>query len=401
MNKLRIDSEKDLQSAESNGLLTEGHRLEFKSSLPSTKGTNKEVAKDLSSLSVDGGFYVIGVADEKDRPPALCPFDTTGLAERIDQITSTRVDPPLFVEVKALPSDQAGGKGYVIVAVPPSSEAPHMVEGKYWGRDDKTKRILTDREVQSLIERRQRYIESAEKELEAYVDRDPVQNGELAHYFAVAVPLGATGRDLLRRSDLGADPWAALRRMLKSRRGQPLFSPSFANAGHTGTRPDGWALASTGSLAGPRLVDVGEGGQDQEPSLLEVEFSHDGILRAYHSGVTRDARQYGYMIADNLAAGMTVGLVATAADVGTQIGYQGTWALGLAIRGPMIGMSASSAVQNFMGLASRYSANEFVRYTQASTVELTQEPIEVAERLIGAFLMALGLDPTQKIRDNI
>jgi hypothetical protein len=52
-----------------------------------------------------------------------------GVAKRIDQITAYRVDPPLPVDIRydlRDPDDSA--RGLVLVEVPVSAQAPHMVD---------------------------------------------------------------------------------------------------------------------------------------------------------------------------------------------------------------------------------------------------------------------------------
>src|SRR5665811_2226577 len=148
-------SEQDLRAAEENGLLEESQRYEFKARLGKPGGkANGELAKDLASLGVEGGLLIVGVNDTSDRPPTLAPLDTSGLPERVGQIAAMRCDPPLFVETQEVPSEESPDFGYLVVHVPPSPLAPHMVDGRYWARDDKSKRALTDREVSQIIARR-------------------------------------------------------------------------------------------------------------------------------------------------------------------------------------------------------------------------------------------------------
>lgn len=49
-------------------------------------------------------------------------------------------------------SSQQPSHGYLIVHVPPSGSAPHMVEHKYLGRGDKTKQYLSDLAYRSAVD---------------------------------------------------------------------------------------------------------------------------------------------------------------------------------------------------------------------------------------------------------
>lgn len=69
-----------------------------------------------------------------------------------------------------------------------------MVNGRYWGRGVHTKRVLTDREVAHLHERRRQLAGTAESELDVFIGRDPVKASGIAHdghLFLVAIPLGS------------------------------------------------------------------------------------------------------------------------------------------------------------------------------------------------------------------
>jgi hypothetical protein len=48
-------------------LLEEVH-IDIKREIPSGRGANRELARDLASFAIDGGLYIIGV-DEVSAPP--------------------------------------------------------------------------------------------------------------------------------------------------------------------------------------------------------------------------------------------------------------------------------------------------------------------------------------------
>lgn len=140
-------TEEQLLEADQAGNLVESHRYEFKAQLAANDRSNRELAKELASLAIDGGYCIVGIHDVKARPPTLAPVVLSGPAERVDQISSMRCDPPVFVECLEIHSASSSDVGYLVVKVPPSPLAPHMVDGRYWARDDRTKRALTDTEV--------------------------------------------------------------------------------------------------------------------------------------------------------------------------------------------------------------------------------------------------------------
>ncbi len=140
-------TEADLQAAIDDGLFEESHHLDLKKA-PSSKGDNRELARDLVSFAVDGGTLIIGVQENKDSQTfELAPQPLNGLPEKIESVARSIPDPPLSVITDILKSRAGEGTGYVIVHIPASPVAPHMVDNKYFGRGDKAKYQMGDAEV--------------------------------------------------------------------------------------------------------------------------------------------------------------------------------------------------------------------------------------------------------------
>jgi hypothetical protein len=78
-------TEEALSAAAREGNLKETNSIELKRELPPGDSANKELAADLASLSIDGGFLFIGV--DESTGPGLSPVPLKGLAERVEQET--------------------------------------------------------------------------------------------------------------------------------------------------------------------------------------------------------------------------------------------------------------------------------------------------------------------------
>ena len=64
--RFQAESWDDVVAAAAAGVLDETHWVELKQAVPATsKPANLELAKDLASLSVDGGVLIIGIADAR------------------------------------------------------------------------------------------------------------------------------------------------------------------------------------------------------------------------------------------------------------------------------------------------------------------------------------------------
>ncbi len=106
-------------------------------------------ATDRASFASDGGLLIYGVDESTTRraPRRSCLVQ---LPERLEQIALTAVTEPLFVRTLVLPTTADPTRGFVAVVVPPSEHAPPTVDGRYYGRGDKTKIALSDAQVSAI-----------------------------------------------------------------------------------------------------------------------------------------------------------------------------------------------------------------------------------------------------------
>jgi hypothetical protein len=109
--------------------------VDLKRELPTHKRTlNTELAQDLASLAVDSGLLVIGIEDHDSHAGKVCGVELARLADRVDQVARDKVHPSLVVRSQEVPDPARPGWGCLLVHVPGSPEAPHMVDYVYYGR---------------------------------------------------------------------------------------------------------------------------------------------------------------------------------------------------------------------------------------------------------------------------
>jgi len=160
-------------------LLVESHYIDVKREAGASLGARKETARDLASFGMDGGALLIGLEEDKpNRTWQPKPQPLAGLPERLEQIATATVDPPLFILTTVIPSRDDASRGYVHAEVPPSANAPHMVEGVYYGRGDKTRVRLSDAQVVAQHARRESLDALVGRLLDEEVARDPVPQPE-------------------------------------------------------------------------------------------------------------------------------------------------------------------------------------------------------------------------------
>jgi hypothetical protein len=199
----RPRSEAEIQAAIDNGITRETASFDAKAALPRA-GRNKDLAKDICAMTVDGGVLLYGLAgDDPTRPDQRQPFDLANTAERIDQVAQTAIAEPPVIEIHDIPSEDQPGKGYLCVVVPASPRAPHMLtidgDNRYWGRGPTGNRLLSEGEVARLYERRERWERDRDQLLDEVVRSMPFgfeveDNGLIVTAVRPVLP----GRELLR-----------------------------------------------------------------------------------------------------------------------------------------------------------------------------------------------------------
>lgn len=98
-------AEQDITEAIDGGLIAETHYLDLKREFGRSSGERKELGRDLASFAIDGGALLIGLAELKEeRTWRLAPQPLDGLAERVEQIATQLIDPPLSVQATDIPS---------------------------------------------------------------------------------------------------------------------------------------------------------------------------------------------------------------------------------------------------------------------------------------------------------
>src|SRR3954451_22974890 len=106
-------AEAELKQALQNGTLRETATFEAKSELP-PPGKNRDLAKDICAVTVDGGVIVYGLGGaDPTRPNELTPVNLAGAPERIDQVAQTAISEPPSIELHEFPAAGEEGKGYI------------------------------------------------------------------------------------------------------------------------------------------------------------------------------------------------------------------------------------------------------------------------------------------------
>jgi hypothetical protein len=390
-------TEHDLRSALDAGLLEETHYLELKRELEPGKAKNREHARDLASFAIDGGTILVGIQEDKSAGVlSLAPQPLQGLRERVESIARTIPDPPLSIITRAVPSADDTGVGYLVVHVPPSASAPHMVDNRYLGRGDSAKHYLSDPEVLRLHELRRQREDDAITLLAREFDRDPVPEAEQkqAHLFLLAEPLAPRPEmmlpylhhqellSLLTRGAWGDEATRALGAGEK-------FSPELSAATTFTRRAAGGALSTQGLLS-DRFIDTSL--MSNWEDIVELEVSEDGAIRIMMGRLSdalppQDGAEAVQVLFDAAAVIYTRRLLGLVLEVADRAGYFGGWALAIGAT-RLRGLSAYDP--SLWASKSSFEDDTYERATIASYTDLVAQPGSLADRLLGRFLRKLS-----------
>ncbi len=167
---------------------TEEFDLEFKVQMYGGGDSDRaEVAKDVAAFAnYQGGLIMIGVTDSDGVAISVDPWDVTETDElRIREIVTERVVPYIDIAIQRVASQDAR-KGFLLIAVPGSNDAPHAVRVgdklRYPVRDGKRTRFMAEAEVATSYRRRFTALEERSRRVVE------VQSGGVRHLLVDAEP---------------------------------------------------------------------------------------------------------------------------------------------------------------------------------------------------------------------
>ncbi len=379
-------TEEEILAAIEAGDLAETATFDAKAMLPA-RGKSKDLAVDVAAMANDGGTLIYGVGeDEHGRPTLPRPFELAGAKERVDQIVRTSVSEPPVIRVHPVPTRANPALGYLVVAVPPSPRAPHMVtvggENRYYGRSATGNVRLNEGEVARLYERRRRWEVDRDALLREAIDRAPVgPHEDFAYLHLVARPVVPDEGVLDRaRGDMHLGQFlnglisAALEpEVFEAKRISELY-PDLSAISEFRPSPRGW-LTSQGlevewqRIEGPRRALV-----------LEVGLDGGGYLFGGGAAERHDGR---LLIYEDQVAGLTVRFLSVLGGLYEAAGYLGPVDVGLAATGLRGGVSA--ALQDHLILRHAlqpYELDSYLRTGRFMASTLRDDPWAAARDLV-------------------
>jgi hypothetical protein len=383
----------DVVEAAAGGLLDETHWVDLKQELATGKATiNTDLAKDLASLAVDGGLLVIGIEDHNSHAGKVCGVELAGLADRVDQIARDKVRPSLVVRSVEVADPDHDGRGCLLVHIPPSAQAPHMVEYVYYGRGDKVNIRLSDEQVRSIFADRARAQQGILADLRQMAEDDPMseEDRKNGHLYLLARPDTASDEalvDFLARNDAHQAVLQMLHH-IRMARGDADFAPDLHRLPNQITRAEGHAFTTVNHQDRP-----------YEDTMLDLLIREDGGIRLtcgrgtdFWHKQTFPEREPTRAVIPMLVLGVTQSFAAFAGQLADQhAAYQGQWKLGIRMD-RLRGSQPLDTVQNpFEWPGHPYTRDDYERITMATTEQLVNTPRAVADQLVMPLLRGLGV----------
>jgi hypothetical protein len=386
-------TEQEIIQGIASGAIKETHFIEVKE-----RSRNEQVAQTLASLAIDGGQFILGIAEENsaDCPKRLkpAPIPIKDWTERIDGIARNSIEPPLAVRVRVIPSNAVDGSGYIVMSVAASPLAPHMSDGRYYGRGEASKHTLSDAEVLRHHHRRQQQVNLADRLLDEAEENDyvPSHRRQCGHVYLVAEPLMPV--DTTRVEEFLADENAirsfVMAAQKECRQNLHEWAPTPMNAQIVRVRDASTSAVSRDANGPGRSPDPGN---SSEHSLLDIELTDTGGLRIF---LGRGVDTYGDIetptIIDPIVVAYAQRLAFWIVRLSEIYGYQSTWTCAFRING-IAGRQPQSAQDNW-GFDMRGNSMErdvFSSSCTVSTLDVRHNRESVVRPLVAKFLRVLGV----------
>jgi schlafen family protein len=375
------------------GIVEESATLDFKAELPHN---SKELAKDVAAMANDGGVLVFGVGeDHHGQPTQLAPIALHGAAERITAIARSAISPAPELEIRTLTKSSENGIGYLVVIIPPSPVAPHMVtvgkENRFYGRTAKSNTPLSEAEIARLYERRKSWRVDREVLLGKLLESAPISpHPDLGFLHLFAQPAAGTD-ELLSRATQGEANSTLIQELIGEALNRSAFSRGFSpgfSYGRTCPISTGWVVY----MAEPPS-------NERKPKyILDLEIHFDGSARLF-CGRAAERLQDDLQVFDEGVAETTTRFLSLLGALYERSGYLGPVDLGVGITGIEGAVSYTARrrldlLQDFV-----YREGSYTSTTRTSSGRLIEEPIDVAHDLLSRFFHAIlggNFDPLRR-----
>lgn len=372
----------EIETAAAGGLLAERQWIELKKDLgPAKEAVNIELARDLAALSTDGGLLIFGIADNQE----VVGCSPDALTSRISAVASMAVTPALSPLIHDPIFNPAGTAAVVLVELPASPQAPHMADGRYWGRSAHGKRRLSDSEVRRLIYDHRDDEARFESRLDKLVGSDPLRRylsepDRHGHLYILAEPCSPTfSRDR-------GNPFDLISRVRNLNNPSNWNFSSLTSCDRNANDPGGEARLSL-------AVKVGSVIPEQEHNLTYVSVKDDDCIAVVSGGATATWETHSGVsitgVLHSLVALVTAQTMQLVRDISLQDwGYLGQWRIGLHANNLR---NLAANVQDFAFRPVEFADVDYTRTLVINPATWTDDGEAAAHEILRGFFRGLGL----------
>ena len=379
-------TEKEIIDAVTSRSLEESTTFDAKKEL---SGKNSEIAKDIAAMANDGGVIIYGIGeDDNKRLSILSPISLAGQAERIDAIVRSSIAEPPQIHISTIPTGKDNSIGYMVVFIPPSERAPHMVivkgENRYYGRTATGNIPLSEGEVSRLYARREKIEVDRNKLLEEEIKSAPIEpNEDFAYLYLFSRPVFSKEGffDAIQKDDKSYQTTfneLIIQACDEKFFNYHLFVPEF-------NPPSRW-IQRVDSLLGQMGYDP----SNPPESTLNLQIDYDGVNHLFcgRAGEAIDHRKPVFIFAD-IVAGLTTRFIAFNSMLYKLAGYFGMIDLGIAITG-LKGSIVYTNDWHIQISRTPYDQDIYKKSGQFSNFELIEDPKKIAKYLVMPCINAIS-----------
>jgi hypothetical protein len=383
-------SEEEIEKAINSGSLEETAIFDAKQALPSK---NIEIAKDIAAMSNDGGVIIYGIGeDENNQLRNLAPFNLDGQPERIASIIQTSIAEPPQFHIYTITTKNDVAKGYIIVVVPPSERAPHMVivnsDNRYYGRNAKGNILLTEAEVSRLYERRKNLDtnlrELLEKEIQSSLYSPHPDLGYLHFFIRPTFELPGI---LDKVASKEAPTMRILEDAVLNLANQHLLPVAYYP--RFNSQINQWEFTSTG-VRGKLSFDRSDG-RDAAKDALILEIDSNGTAHLF-CGRAAESTDENFYFFWPVVAGNVIDAMSMMGHIFQMANYAGMVDIGLAITGIKNAVYYPGDEQRYRYRGKKYEANDYKTIARIDAPSLLEPDLITSktEEMLTQLLRALN-----------
>jgi hypothetical protein len=386
-----------IQAIDEDTLPHEAAAFEVKTKLPE-RSKNSDIAVDVAAMATDGGIIIYGVLENKEKATFMAtPISLVGVKDRISEIISSNIREEVSFDVRLLPLEGDPSTGFVVVEVPASVRAPHMVEvrgeHRFYGRVPGGNRPLTESRIAALYERRALADTAARRALDEAVAHAPIEPGDRrGDLFVVVRPLLSDSG--VRERALGDNEFQAMLTAVKTAASairfaqpwQPHLGDLMSNCTDR-TTLDGFMLWSPPFGAGISHY------------VSSAELLDDGTLRFFRADLLDDTNQDGLAhrtVRDTAAAQ----LIAQVSWLAGHLLEAGSYSGEVDVSVLITELEGAASAQWFMGRGMFFphaslpsiDAEEYRDTTRVRSSELKEKSCVIAEQLLRRLSRVIRVD---------